>query len=828
MAVTWITNAGLLNTVTERIPLVIPIQVRSPDNPVTFSLIAGRLPRGLRLDQNINYDPDTGITTGYLRGSPAEVRRFTTSKFVIRAWDGFDLEDRTFSISVDGADQPEWVTREGFLNVGQGKTYFVLDNSFVNFQLEAYDPDVLAGDTLEYFLMPMGGQLPPGLSLSSDGIISGFTDPIFALEYQTSENGAYDTGGFDTSPIDFGKNNTRGYDTYIYDSVTFDLSEVPVLPRRLSRIYNFAVGVSDGTSVITRIFKIYVVTEDFLKADNSIVQVDTNLFTADNSDIRFPIWITGSDLGRFRANNYVTIFLDVYDPPALTGFLTYFLVDLNPDGSPSELPPGLELDSITGEIAGRVPYQDRVSRRYNFTVRAVDFPDPLINDSYNFLGLWDPFRTYQIDEIVRYEDLDYICLRENRNRVPSEQTLYWAVSSTSTDKTFTVEIIGELESGVRWLSAGNLGTIKPNQPSNLLVQAESQLYGGKVTFELIGGRLPPGLSLLPTGLIIGKVQQFGDSSGLGLTRFFDIVHGSIQYDTTFDGGTTSFDREFKFTIKARDSANFAENYRDFTITVISDSEKSYANLFVKSFQNRGNRLEWFDFISDISIFDPDNLYRYGDRNYGIQSEVKMLLFAGIESVEAVKYVQAMSRNHYQKRFLFGDLKTALAKDPATQQVIYEVVYVDVIDEYEKNGKSISETLELKNNINSPVLISYDAITVDSDIPFVSDRDHQRVFPNSVKNMRRRIRAVGERDREYLPLWMRSIQDDDRYELGYTKALVLCYAKPGKSREIVSRIRASGFDFKLIDFLADRYIIDMIDGEIEDKYLAFPQRGEKRP
>jgi MoaA/NifB/PqqE/SkfB family radical SAM enzyme len=35
-------------------------------------------------------------------------------------------------------------------------------------------------------------------------------------------------------------------------------------------------------------------------------------------------------------------------------------------------------------------------------------------------------------------------------------------------------------------------------------------------------------------------------------------------------------------------------------------------------------------------------------------------------------------------------------------------------------------------------------------------------------------------------------------------------------------------FKTIDFVADRYIIDIIDGEIEDKYLAFPQPGEKLP
>jgi hypothetical protein len=61
-----------------------------------------------------------------------------------------------------------------------------------------------------------------------------------------------------------------------------------------------------------------------------------------------------------------------------------------------------------------------------------------------------------------------------------------------------------------------------------------------------------------------------------------------------------------------------------------------------------------------------------------------------------------------------------------------------------------------------------------------------------------------------------------------QALPLCYCNPGASEKIVARIKASGFDFKTIDFLVDRYIIDIIDGEIEDKYLAFPQRGEKLP
>jgi hypothetical protein len=213
----------------------------------------------------------------------------------------------------------------------------------------------------------------------------------------------------------------------------------------------------------------------------------------------------------------------------------------------------------------------------------------------------------------------------------------------------------------------------------------------------------------------------------------------------------------------------------------------------------------------------------------------VLIYAGIESVAAVKYVQAMSRNHYQKRLKFGSIKTAVAKDTVTQEAVYEIIYVEIVDDLEKNSRSISQTVNLPNNINSKVLISYDSIKIDSDIPLVSDRDHQRVFPNSIKNMRSRIGSVGDRDREFLPLWMRSTQEQAAYETGFVQALPLCYCKPGSdnaaaspAENVAARIKASGFDFKTIDFVADRYIIDIIDGEIEDKYLAFPQRGEKLP
>jgi hypothetical protein len=821
MTISWVTPAGSLGIIVERNTLEIPVLATSSSGAITYSLIAGRLPRGLRLTNNV------------IKGSPVEVRRFTDYRFVIRANDGVDIEDRTFSISVDGSDLPYWLTQQGFLRVGQNNAYFVLDNSYVEFQLEADDTDINAGDSLEYYLVPVGGELPPGLSLSRTGLISGFTDPVFAVDYSAVQTGSYDTAAFDILPLDRPEARSNGFDSFLYDNVTFDYNEPSRAPRRLSRFYTFIVAVSDGVNEVRRVFRIYVVTEEFLQADNSILQVDTNLFQADATGDRVPLWITESNLGRFRADNYITIYLDVYDPISLSGTITYFLLATNPDGSASVIPPGLVLDTITGELAGRVPYQAAITKTYQFTMQAVNFPSSLADINYTIVGDWSSTRIYKENEAVRYLGFVYICLQENRNVVPADGTT-WELGVATAEKTFTVDIIGEIESAIQWISPTDIGTIKPNQPSTINVLAESLLYGNKVVYELYSGSLPPGLSLLSTGIMQGKVKQFANSQGPGLTRFFDrdssLVDstGTVTFNTTFDGDTTSFGKKFIFKIKARDTAQFAENIKEFFITVVSSTEKTFANLYLKAFQTKDKRLNWYNFITNSNIFRSTDIYRYGDANFGIQTELKVLVFAGIESVGAVSYVQAMSQNHYRKNLKFGNVKYAVAKDLLTQEPIYEVVYVEVVDEFEKNGTSISGTVNLSNSINNKVLVSYDAIKVDSNIPFASDSDHQRIFPNSIKNMRRRIRGVGERDREFLPLWMRSIQADSFVETGYVKALILCYLQPGKSEGVISRIKSSGFDFKSIDFTADRYVIDILDGEIEDKYLVFPQRGEKLP
>jgi len=861
MSINWATPAGNLGTIQERNRQDIALVAISTTGTVVYSIQAGSLPAGLRLEN------------GRIKGTPFEVRNTKTSRFVIRAQDNEDKKDRTFSLTVEGADAPIWITKEGTLPVGPNSTFFVLDNDKVDFRLEAIDPDIPAGDELEYYIPWNGGELPPGLSLSNDGRISGFTDPIFAIEYGVA-SGNFDEQLFDSAPYDLGTRPTNGYDSFTFDEQSFDYFDATNFPRRQSRYYQFIVAISDGLNETRRSFQIYIVNEDYLKADNTIMQVGTGIFRADNTNIRNPIWITEPDLGFKRANNYVTLYLDVYDPPTLPGTISYRLETVNPEitgtiisrvvdqdefmdirinpnskgeflipkrtqklaiadlfnyidstlgtytirsvenigtnryrlfidpmatqrfsagteviiGSSSEVPPGLEIDTIIGEMVGKIPYQPRITKEYKFTVTAT---------------------ASNLDRQAR----------------------------ASTPRTFSIKILGEIESGISWISDARLGSISPNKNSQLVIEAISKLRGGAVLFDLESGTLPPGLKLLPSGEIVGKVNQFGTPGVQGLTRFYEQTGADRNYEYTYDNGTTTFDKKYTFVIRAKDIFNYAESSKTFQIEVTFEADKIFANLFVKAFQKKSKRNTWYSFISNVSIFDPEKIYRYGDPAFGVQTEIKTLLYAGIESLEAEKFVQAMSRNHYRKRLRFGKVRKAVAKDPITQKIIYEVVYVDIVDNLQKNNTSISTTVNLPNNINSRVLVSGNSITIDSDIPLISDRDHQRIFPNSLKNMRRRLKDItvegsdstirsANRDRTYLPLWMRSIQEDSFVETGFVSALPLCYVKPGLADDIILNIQNSNFDFKILDFEIDRYLIDDIDGVLEDKYLAFPQRGEK--
>ena len=211
-------NNYKLRTLVERVKLETGDFILPVDSDATVVLLAGKLPPGLRLD---------GVQ---LKGTPFEVEIVKVFKFVLRATLGSITEDRTYSIEITGPDEPIWITSSGLLPMGQNETLFVLDNQIIDYQFLAIDADTSTGQTIEYYIVPGEGTLPPGLTLTSTGKIQGVVEPLLALDKEAAKGG-FDTSPYDAYPSDFSIKADRGFDSYFYDNVRYDTQSDPQIPK---------------------------------------------------------------------------------------------------------------------------------------------------------------------------------------------------------------------------------------------------------------------------------------------------------------------------------------------------------------------------------------------------------------------------------------------------------------------------------------------------------------------------------------------------------------------------------------------------------------------
>jgi len=821
---------------------------------VTFTIISGKLPAGLKL------------VNDSIIGSASEVLYDTTYTFCIRASTITEIADRTFNVIIQGEDAPLFLTPAGLLPVGIHNQLFVIDNSVVDYQLDAIDPDVVAGAKLSYFISSKDGDLPPGLKLTPEGRIVGKVQSV--TEIRAFDGlGTYDNGVYD-SPYDFAYYSfsdtysnyisNGGYDFYDYD-IVYDYAPDPLPLKSLNRNYEFIVTVSDGIQYFDqRSFQIYVVGDTFFRADTTALISDSGMFTADSSYLRNPVWLTPSDLGMKRANNYVTLMLDVYDSgkifyrfetttktwkplhtyhvddliyvnsktlyictTAHTSATTFSIENWHPYG----MPPGMQFDERTGEVFGYVPYQSDASKYFKFRVTAYRYGD-------NFTDV------------------------------------------ASTSRTFTVNIISEINSVISWNSNSDLGFIDAGYKSSLAIRATSTIINSQITYNQTAGSLPPGLSLLLTGEITGVVNQFTTpltidhddvtfdynrtsfrqhSAIAGLMSFdfnptiettFDdqittfngngivtfnkyklIDVGTMSFDynldtgtettfnvdrvlfkdneinildqeTTLDDDTTTIDHNFTFKVVSTDQYVYSGIEQDFTISVNTPNTIQYSNIYAKPLLSLSQRELWSSFINDPSIFTLDNIYRPSDLNFGVQANLEMLIYAGIETKTASDVYRAISNNFVKKQFRFDGVSKSIAMPLGTSTPLYEVIYITMIDPLELNNTALPNTLTLNNTTH---------------------------YPSSISIWQDQINNIGSTKGNFLPLWMKSIQPGTRNELGFVLAVPLCYCKVGKADDIILNIKYSNFDFKMINYTIDRFIIDSVTGYNDDKYIIFNHR-----
>ena len=238
---------GSFNSETH-INLSLPVE---NDAGVSYKIISGSLPEGLFLIGNKLLGSGMNTTTNNLY------------KFCVRASSSAGISDRTFTITIIDQFLPTFVTPQGALAVGLHKQFYVADSSYVNYQLEGLDLDS-QGRTLKYFIASGDGGLPLGLTLSDDGVISGYVEPLIKIT-SADGSGNYDEGLYDNIAYDFGLLSSNGFDDYTYDSA-FDYNTPTTSVQTLSVNYQFKVTLSDGVNFTQGVFRIFVTGTDQFRA----------------------------------------------------------------------------------------------------------------------------------------------------------------------------------------------------------------------------------------------------------------------------------------------------------------------------------------------------------------------------------------------------------------------------------------------------------------------------------------------------------------------------------------------------------------------------------
>ena len=789
----WVTKAGDLGVIAERQFYNLRFDVTDPDDgALTFSIVGGNLPAGLSIKDDGFIEGIPTIRKVFVRGVPVDVAEDVVNTFCVRVQtETGDVSDRTFTLTVSGQDVPIITTTADSLG-----DYF--DGTWFEYQLEAVDLD---DDPLVWEIS--GGELPNGLTLdSTTGLISGYIN--IAVDELYGLSGWYNTD-WDQTPWDFGT-------------------------QSVNKNYQFTVSVFDGKDYALKTYKIFVISKDGMTADNTVVTVDSDsIITADTDNKRMPVLLTEEqDLGLILHDNYFAFKFEGTDFDGdpiqyvlFSGDESGFDVvgagfDTVPfDQGTLESPPGLVLDEDTGWFYGYIPSQALLEQNYQIGIRVVKKNDPetyrsaLSIFTFTIIGDLGKFVQWTTDsdlgemsngDISEFyveatnglgRTLYYRLADDYGTGTPEldEQTFigdgstdYFNVGYDISDFDVTVIVddvettaFSVLQSFVVFDSSPINGSLIFVSVNTGAVSSEDSAYSA--------GKLPQGLRLLSNGLISGRASFNGFTIDGGTTTF-DVEYRRTSSTTT----PTTFDTVFTFTVEVYDREGDISTFKTFSIKVNLENTVPYDNLYAQAMLPIEDRHSLDSILYNTEIIPPTSVYRYGDPFFGSATDIRLLVASGIYPASADELQAAIENNHYNKQVQLGDIRTARALD-ASGNVKYEVVYAVVQDnKITEDGVSSSRSLNLGN-----VSISggFDPV----------------IYPNSFENMRLEVYDnVTQVNKQALPTWMTSKQADGTV-LGHINASVLCYTIPDAAEEVAFRIKRSGVNLSNFHMILDRYIWD---------------------
>ena len=866
----WITPAGSLGIIPEGIFYQNSMRAYDPDpEPGTdlyYRVISGTLPAGIQCSVT-GLIAGVPQAVASLQGVPQPVNRNETSKFTLRAYTENEatgqilrIADRTFTLTVSGNDVPEFTTpigsftasntaqfvgaisgteltvssitsgtlsngmvlrgtnivpgttivNTGTANGGTGKytvnisqtnlgttitgwigTYYDGDLVDLTFGYTSLDPD----ETITVRLV--SGELPLGLTLSTSGRLYGYIEPAANV------------------------NKTPGYDETQIDTVPYDF-----VVSAINKNYQFTLEVTDGKSSSLRTFTIYVYNKSDLTADNSIVTGDNTFVTTDQIVDRNPFLVNAepSYLGRVRSDNYFAYQFRANDYDTVD--LTYSIEVNQGEG----LPPGLTLDPTTGWYYGYIPDQGLLEVTYSFNITVSQTDNPTITSQpYPFtltiVGITDSECTWITDSdlgvlengatsLLKVEavnrggkPLNYRLKSGAFNELPQGLTLLPSgeIAGRATFNTFSVDLgfttFDKTQSNVTGISETTFDSSYTFTVNAYAEDPSQDVYNVASVTVTNGGSGYSGINLptlefsAPIGADAERAQGTAVVSGGQIVAVNVTNQGAGYYSqptltvTQGFGGSGAVLTPVIQPYGARDAISV---FKTFTIRVFRAYNYPYQNLYVVAMPPVNDRVLLDQLLTNQEIFVPEYIYRPDDANFGVSTAVKYEHAYGLAPETIDTYVASLYLNHYWKNLILGSIETAQALD-ANGNVVYEVVYSKIVDDLVNSaGESVSKIVNLPYSITDPA----DGST-----------EITQVYPNSLVNMRDQVIDVVGQISTKLPLWMTSKQTNGRV-LGFTPAWVICYANPGRSKQIAYYI-SEYFAQQLnsVDFKVDRYVLD---------------------
>ena len=522
--------------------------------------------------------------------------------------------------------------------------------------------------------------------------------------------------------------------------------------RSINSIFEFILEVTDGISSNLRTFTITVYARDSMTADTTNITADNTFITADVTPVRAPILLTPQgSIGIIRSDN----------------FFAYKFDGIDLDGDE------IRYNLIVGETVGydSEPYDLFGYDRGNFELPPGLSLDPVTGWLYGYIP----------DQGLTELEFEF-AIRVSQADNPDIVSDYYY---------FSITIIGAIDTDVTWLTPANLGSINTGSVSVFNIEAINA-SDVALSYRLKSGsdsNLPQGLKLLTSGNIIGRVS-FNTFALDGNTTTFD---GNTTLNTSSNNPTT-FDRTFVFTVEAYGLAGeiIISVTKTFTISINRAYDEPYENLYIQAMPPQNDRELINSLLSDTSIIPSASLFRADDPNFGLATDVVYWHAYGLTSSTYADYVSSLYENHYWKNLVLGNIETAQALD-SDGNILYEVVYSRIIDNLVNDqGQSVSKEVIIPYPINPG-----DSTEIDT------------VFPNSLDNMKNQVIDTVGQISNILPQWMISKQENGRV-LGFTPSWVICYTKPGKSKQIQYNIKTQ-FEQSLntVDFEVDRYELDRL-------------------